>query len=246
MKVTDSIAIVSGAASGIGLATVSALIQAGARGVVMADIDEAALHDAAEGLSKGGATIIPCVTDVADIQSLKDMYAACLERFGTVDIVFNNAGIVTGSPGFPETSLERTQQLININVAGVIISTQIAVSHMKEKGGSIVNTASTGAFNPNLVNAPYSTSKAAVVMFSQSCKDLKSLYNINVNAICPGITETPILTKTGGDKVPEWLSDRMQTLKIWTADEIAQSVIEIIEDDNMFGEYKLLRNPEKT
>src|SRR5690606_24613045 len=147
------------------------------------------------------------ITDVTDVAALQAMYRSADERFGRIDIVFNNAGIVSGPPPFPDTDLGRIKLVIDIDLLSVIQSSAIAIRYMREHGGGvIVNTASTGGLNPYLADAPYAAAKAGVIMFSRSCKDLHQTADIRVNAVCPGVTDTPILEKTGGGKRPDWLA----------------------------------------
>ena len=82
-------------------------------------------------------------------------------------------------------------------------------------------------------------------MFSRSCGDLHKQCGIRVNAVCPGVTETPILDKTGGGKRPEWLGPILEAINILTPEDIGKAVIDIIRDDNMAGEYLVLQNEPK-
>lgn len=244
MDIEGKIAIVTGAAAGIGLATVRSLIERGASGVIAADVDSQRLESefgATE--SKENSRVETACVDVSDEEQIKSMFKACLARFGRVDIVVNNAGIVTGSK-FPEVSIERLRRMVETNLLSIMVSTVLACEHMKS-GGAIVNLASTASFNPNLVNAPYSTTKAGVNMFTQSCKDLFETRNIRVNAVCPGITNTEILAKSGGgSEVPPWLASAMEGKRIWEPSDIADAIIGVIQDDAMHGDYRILRNSE--
>ncbi len=244
MEIKGKVAIVTGAAAGIGLATVRSLLERGASGVIAADVDSQRLK-AEFGTTdlKENARVETACIDVSDEEQIKSMFDACLARFGTVDIVVNNAGIVTGSK-FPDVSIERLRLMVEINLLSIMVSTALACEHMKS-GGVIVNLASTASFNPNLVNAPYSTTKAGVIMFTQSCKDLFETRNIRVNAVCPGITNTEILVKSGGgSEVPAWLDSAMQGKRIWEPSDIADAIIGVIQDDSMHGDYRILRNSE--
>lgn len=244
MDIEGKVAIVTGAAAGIGLATVRSLIERGASGVIAADVDSRRLEAefGATDVNENSRIGTACI-DVSDEEQIKAMFQACLDRFGTVDIVVNNAGIVTGSR-FPDVPIERLRLMVEINLLSIMVSTVLACEHMKS-GGVIVNLASTASFNPNLVNAPYSTTKAGVIMFTQSCKDLFETRNIRVNAVCPGITNTEILAKSGGGSdVPGWLASAIEGKRIWEPSDIADAIIGVIEDDAMYGDYRILRNSE--
>lgn len=244
MNISGKVAIVTGAASGIGRATAVALAKAGARGVVVADVDSAGAEQSRDLLTAANpnCAALAVKTDVTALASLQAMYETTQAEFGQIDIVFNNAGIVSGPPPFPDTDPARVKLVIDIDLTSVIISTQLAVQHMGDRGGVIINTASTGGLNPYLADAPYAAAKAGVIMFSRSCKDLHAASNIRVNAVCPGVTETPILEKLGGGSRPDWLRPIMEHIKVLTPADIAAAVLDIIGDDSMAGEYVVVSN----
>lgn len=244
MEINGRVAIVTGAAAGIGRATAIRFAELGARGVAIADVDEAGL-DATRQLMVGVAPAVEVLvipTDVTVVSSLENLYNETLQRLGGLDIVFNNAGIVSGPPPFPDTAPERIKLVIDIDLGSVAVSTHLAVRHMRQNGGVIINTASTGGLNPYLADAPYAAAKAGVIMFSRSCKDLHKLYNIRVNAVCPGVTETPILEKLGGGERPDWLVPIMENIKVLRPEDIAAAVVEIIEDEELAGDYVVVAN----
>src|SRR5207302_7460762 len=104
---------------------------------------------------------------------------------GGVDIVFNNAGILSGPPAFPDTPLARIRQVVAINFTAVVEATWHAIRLMKAagKGGVIINTSSTGGLNPYLSDAPYAATKAGVPMYSRSCGPVKDSDGIRVNPV---------------------------------------------------------------
>lgn len=244
MHIAGKAAIVTGAGSGIGRATARALAKAGAAGVLLADVDAEGVEASRDLVMAANADCkaITAVTDVTSLASLEAMYETALAEFGSFDIVFNNAGIVSGPPPFPETDPARVKLVIDIDLTSVIVSTQLAVRHLRERGGVIVNTASTGGLSPYLADAPYAAAKAGVIMFSRSCKDLHEACNVRVNAVCPGVTETPILEKLGGGSRPDWLTPIMDNIQVLTPDDIAKAVLDIIGDDSMAGEYVVISN----
>ncbi len=242
MKVEGSNAIVTGASAGIGRATATMLAERGANSILAADIDESGLSETCALIEKAGATAIAKKTDVTSTPDLAALYAEAAKRVSRLDIVFNNAGIVSGPPPFPDTPYDRVKRLVDINLTSVIISSQMAVEQMKDRGGVIINTASTGGLTPYLADAPYAASKAAVIMFSRSCADLKTMYNIRVNAVCPGVTETPILEKLGGGQRPDWLQPLMENIQVLQPENIASAVVGLIEDEEKFGEYVVVEN----
>lgn len=248
MDIRGRVAIITGAAAGIGRATAVRFAESGASGLVLADVDQAGLAETAR-LVAGGSPrteTLAVPTDVTDVRSLEQLYEATVSRFGGIDIVFNNAGIVSGPPPFPDTAPERIKKVIEIDLASVAVSTHFAVQHMRARGGVIVNTASTGGLNPYLADAPYAAAKAGVIMFSRSCKDLHALHGIRVNAVCPGVTETPILEKLGGGARPDWLGPIMENIELLRPEDIAEAVMRIVADDTLAGEYVVVSNQPRT
>lgn len=242
MEIEGKVAIVTGAGSGIGRATAVALAKCGARGVVLADVDRQGLAATSQQVRDAGADALTTITEVTVVASLEEMYRLATEHFGVVDIVFNNAGIVSGPPPFPDTPIERTKLVVDIDLTSVIVSTQIALRFMRGRGGVIINTASTGGLNPFLSDAPYAAAKAGVIMFSRACAGLRELMNVRVNAVCPGITETPILEKLGAGVRPDWLEPLTAGIQLLQPSDIAKAVIGIIRNDNLAGEHVVVAN----
>ena len=243
MDIRGRTALISGAAAGIGRATAITFAKKGAKKIYLADIDKAGLDESAALVRKAGAEAEIAVVDVTDSEALAALFAKA-EKDGGLDIVFNNAGILSGPPAFPDTPLKRIQLLVAINFTAVVEATWHAIQMMKRsgRGGVIINTSSTGGLNPYLADAPYAASKAGVLMYSRSCGPLKDSDNIRVNAVCPGVTNTPILAKTGGDKVADWLEPLLKQIKVLQPEDIADAVVGLIEDDSKSGEYVVVEN----
>jgi NAD(P)-dependent dehydrogenase (short-subunit alcohol dehydrogenase family) len=244
MDIRGRVAVITGASAGIGRATAIRFAQLGARGLALADIDAAGLEETKRQVAAAasGTEVLLLPTDVTEIRSLERLYDATIDQFSGIDIVFNNAGIVSGPPPFPDTAPERIKLVIDLDLGSVAVSTHFAVQHMRERGGVIINTASTGGLNPYLADAPYAAAKAGVIMFSRSCKDLHGQFGIRVNAVCPGVTETPILEKLGGGERPDWLAPIMANIDLLRPEDIANAVVGIIEDDNLAGDYVVVSN----
>jgi NAD(P)-dependent dehydrogenase (short-subunit alcohol dehydrogenase family) len=240
MNIKGKTALITGAAAGIGRATAIAFADAGVARLILCDVDAAGLAESEQLAARNGTVITTQQLDVTD----SDAFAALFDGEASIDIVFNNAGIVSGPPPYPGTPIKRIELLVAINLTSVIVGTTLAIRHMQKhgRGGAIVNTASTGALNPYIDDAPYAASKAGVVMFSRSCAALKERDNIRVNAVLPGVTETPILEKLGGGERPEWLGPIMTGIKVHQPADIAAAVVRIVEDGAMAGEYVTLTN----
>jgi NAD(P)-dependent dehydrogenase (short-subunit alcohol dehydrogenase family) len=246
LNISGRTVLISGAAAGIGRATAVALARKGAARIVLVDIDRPGLEETARLVGGAGAKGVVQVVDVTDGPALQALFDSAFAD-GGIDIVFNNAGILSGPPAFPDTPLARIRQVVAINFTAVIEATWHAIRLMKAagKGGVIINTSSTGGLNPYLSDAPYAATKAGVLMYSRSCGPLKDSDGIRVNAVCPGVTNTPILAKTGGDKVADWLEPLLAQIEILQPEDIAAAVIGLIEDEGASGEYVVVQNQRK-
>lgn len=246
MNIEDRVAIVTGAAAGIGRATAVALAEAGARGVVLADVDEVGLSETASAVEKAGAKALVVSTDVTSVQAQRAMFAAAQREFGQVDIVHNNAGLTTGTPSWPECSLEIVTAMSDVNLKGVLIGTRLAIDAMAGRGGVIVNTSSIAGQNASLQEAAYCATKAGVIMLTQACAPLAETHGIRVNCVCPGMTDTPMLGKTGVDgQLAEYLKPLAAEIELVRPEEIAAAVLDFVRDDSQAGGVVTVANQPK-
>lgn len=245
MEIHGRIAIVTGAGSGIGRATAKALASEGAS-VLLVDVDEVGGKETLQHIADKGGTALFHAADVSDAAGIDAMFAAAIGAFGGIDIVFNNAGIMAGSPDWPEMTLSRTQQIMGINALGVIMGTTVAVREMRKRGGGvIINTASMAVLMPSVHDPVYDASKAAVVMFTQSTAKLVAADNIRINAVLPGMTLTAIQNKSGdGTKPADWLAPALEQYGhvALQPEAIAEVVCAMIRNDTLNGECQAVNN----
>ena len=190
------IAIITGAASGIGAGLARALADKGVL-LVLADIDGLGVQMLAEELTAQARThargVELDVRDAAAVQSLVDQTVA---EHGRLDMIFNNAGIGVGGDTL-DLTVEHWDRCIDVNLRGVIHGVQAALPHMVEQGdGYIVNTASLAGLMPAPFLAPYAATKHAVVGLTLSLRAEFEDRGVHFIALCPGFTDTPILDKT--------------------------------------------------
>lgn len=243
MEITGTNALVTGAATGIGRATAVALARAGSASVVVADIDEVEGAKTAELVEASGATAHFIRTDVSVVDDLRRLFAEASGLDGGLQIVHNNAGIVSGGGEFVDQPIERIELLTRINLVAIMVGTRLAIDALGDGGGAIVNTASIAALRPMPTDPPYAATKAAVVNFTQALTGLRESHGIRVNAVLPGMVDTPIIAKTGDNEKPApWLADALSTLKILQPEDIAAVVLDLVRDDSRVGEAAVVAN----
>ncbi|MCH7653022.1 MAG: glucose 1-dehydrogenase [Chloroflexi bacterium] len=214
MDVTDKIALVTGGGRGIGRGIGLVLARNGAD-VVVADLIAENAEAVANEIGALGRESMSVALDVTDTDSIESGVRQALERFGRIDILVNNAGTI-GAPGWEarETASEQDWDFIfEVNVKGIVKVTAAVAPHMKERAyGKIINLASIAGRLGTDRNPPYSVSKAGVISLTQSQAFELAPYNINVNAICPGLLWTPmwerVASRTATSPNPEGRSTR--------------------------------------
>jgi NAD(P)-dependent dehydrogenase (short-subunit alcohol dehydrogenase family) len=231
MEIEGTAGVVSGAGSGIGRAMARALAQHGAN-VVVADIDDAGAAETVrliESDGRGKAVAVHCdVTRTADLEAA---LATARDRFGRLDIVCNNAGI--GGEDLFADDPGPWEKMIAINLTAVIDATRLAVREMRKgRSGVIINTASMGGLLPMPGSPVYAATKAGVINFSRSLAYLGLEAGIRVNAICPSFTDTPLVRRSGDERIEEM---KAQVGGILQPEDIAAGVIELVEDDSRAG-----------
>lgn len=195
------VAVVTGAASGIGLELTKQLAAAGAT-VVASDIQIDTLEAEMSLLTKQGYEIDSVRTDVADTQSIHQLIDQTVEKHTRIDYLFNNAGI--GGTGGEVRDLEpkHWEKILQVNLHSVISGSTRAYQHMIAQGsGHIVNTASAAGLLGSAQMIPYSTTKAAVVAFSRDFRIEAEAFGVKVTVLCPGFVESNIFENAEGHLV---------------------------------------------
>jgi 3-oxoacyl-[acyl-carrier protein] reductase len=187
-RLAGKVTLVTGAGSGIGRASARLFAAEGAQ-VVVVDVKGAAETVAA--IEADGGEGLALATDVADESAVAAMATAALERFGRVDVLMNNAGILDEFEPAAETSTETWNRVLGVNLYGQFFTSRALIPQMVERGdGAIINVASTAGLNGGNGGAAYTTSKHAVIGFTrQLCFDY-ARQGLRCNAICPGAVES--------------------------------------------------------
>ncbi len=211
------IAVITGAASGIGLATTEALLEQGAT-VVMVDWNEKALKDLA---AKLGDRAIPQVTNLLDADSCNAMIPEILEKVDHIDILYCNAGTYIGGE-LTETTPEAIDKMLNLNVNAVMKNVQAVVPHMSErKTGDIIVTCSIAGHFPTYWEPVYSGSKWAITSFVQGMRRQMIPHGVRVAQVSPG----PVVSALLADWPEENLRKAKESGSLIDASEVADAVI---------------------
>ncbi|TDH49950.1 SDR family oxidoreductase, partial [Mycobacterium eburneum] len=195
--VRGTLALITGAGAGIGRATAVELARQGARTVIIVDRDRAGATETAQAVRAAGAQAAVYQVDVTDEKAINDLAAQVHAEHGVVDILINNAGI--GMAGrFLETTPEHWDAILGVNLRGVINGSRAFAAQMVQRGqgGTIINVSSASAYLPSKSMVAYSTTKAAVLAFSESLRADLADDGITVTAVCPGFVNTNIAKTT--------------------------------------------------
>jgi NAD(P)-dependent dehydrogenase (short-subunit alcohol dehydrogenase family) len=189
----DRVAIITGAASGIGKASALLFAEEGAK-VVISDLNEKAGNEVVELINNTGGEAFFVKADVSSEEDVKNVIERTVERFGGIDILFNNAGIAQPWRPFEEMPIEELKRIMDINFYGPYYGAKYALPYLeKSKHAVILTTSSCSGVQAQKGSSAYCASKAAINMLSNCmAKDLGKK-GIRVNTVCPSVTSTPIL-----------------------------------------------------
>jgi NAD(P)-dependent dehydrogenase (short-subunit alcohol dehydrogenase family) len=197
----DRVALVTGAASGIGRATALRLVAEGAR-TVCVDIEREALEEVVREIESQGGTAIAQVCDVSDSEAVHNAVAGAIRQYGKLDVLCNVAGVLESSHTH-EYPRDRWERLIAVNLTGTFLLCQEAIPHLIEARGNIVNVASLAALRGHPYLAAYAASKGGIVGLTRALAIEYIHVGFRANAVCPAAIDTPM---TSEFEVPEGAS----------------------------------------
>jgi len=198
MRLNDKVAVVTGAASGIGKEIARTFARAGAM-LAIADLDSAGAHLAAAELNREGGRAIAVVMDVTSEVQVDSAMASVVEAFGRIDVLVSNAGIQIVAP-LEEFAFADWKRLLAIHLDGAFLTTRAALRQMyKQGGGSIIYMGSVHSKEASLLKAPYVTAKHGLIGLAKVVAKEGAKHGVRANVICPGFVRTPLVDK----QIPE-------------------------------------------
>jgi 3-oxoacyl-[acyl-carrier protein] reductase len=229
MRLKDKVAIVTGAASGIGEATAVKFAREGAK-VAVCDVNLAACEKVAAGIAGAGGVAIAIHLDVTRKDSVAAMVSAVMQAFGRIDTLVNNAGIVQDAQ-LRKMTEEQFDRVVDVNLKGVYNCTKAVVDIMLEQGsGCILNASSIVGLHGNFGQTNYAATKFGVIGMVKTWARELGRKGVRANAVCPGFIETPIL-KSMPDKVIRMMEDKVPMGRLGRPEEIANTYAWLASDE---------------
>jgi NAD(P)-dependent dehydrogenase (short-subunit alcohol dehydrogenase family) len=236
MEVTNKIVIITGAGSGIGKATAIHFAKYGAT-VVVSDINLESAQKVADEIETNKGKALAVKANVAKFEDVENLINTTVEKFGSLDVIVNNAGIGPNLLKTHESLLKDWDRVIAVNQTGVFYCMKVALQQFLKQGhGNIVNIASLAGLKASPNNISYSASKFAVVGMTKSAAMEYATKNIRVNAVCPGYTESALLDQLLNAK-PEMdaiLKSMIPMKRYGKTSEIAEAVVWLASDSTKF------------
>jgi NAD(P)-dependent dehydrogenase (short-subunit alcohol dehydrogenase family) len=221
------VALVTGASSGIGLATAQAFAQSAAS-VVLADVNVRALQEATDALTLAGHSALAVTCDVSDEDQVAAMVERAVARYGRLDLAFNNAGIQVPPSDAADESLESYERVNAVNLRGVWACMKHELRQMREQGsGAIVNNSSLGGLVGLPTRASYHATKHGVIGLTRSAALEYAPRGVRINAVCPGTIDTPMVSsmlETQADALQQIMKEQ-PIARLGRADEVASAVL---------------------
>lgn len=231
MKISfeNQVALVTGAASGLGLATAQAFAEAGAS-IVLADVDEKAVQAAAKWLADQGHKTLAVHCDVSDDAQVEAMVNDTVATFGRLDAAYNNAGIQNALAETADSPREDYDRVMGVNLRGVWSCMKFELRQMRKQGsGAVVNCSSLGGLLGGNQRGTYHAAKHGVIGFTKSAALEYATRGIRVNAICPGMIQTPMSDKMRAEGQGELLDAMLKNFvpmgRLGRPEEIADAVL---------------------
>lgn len=232
MRLENKVAIITGGGGDIGRATAIRFGKEGAK-VMIADQSEEAGMETVKLMQENGGTAAFKVADMTKPNDVEHLMKSTVDRFGRIDILYNNAGVNSDEKKIPDVSLEEWRQVIDINQTGVFLGMKYVIPYM-ESGSSIINMASIAGIKGQKLVSAYSASKSSVIALTKTVATEYGRKNIRVNAVAPGIIDTKMVDDWR--KTEKWpvLSTANALRRVGKPEEIANAVLFLASDEASF------------
>lgn len=198
-RLDNKVSIITGAATGIGEATANVFAAEGAK-VILADVDEKQVNKTAENIQKEGGQAEAYHLDVSSEEGVKPFAAHLKEKYGTIDVLFNNAGVDEQGGKVHEYPVELFDKIIAVDLRGTFLVSKYLIPLMLEKGGSIINNGSMSGHAADLDRSGYNAAKGGIINFTKAMAIDYARHGIRVNSVSPGTIETPLIDILVGGK----------------------------------------------
>ena len=229
MRLRNKVAIITGSAQGLGWETAKRFLAEGAN-VAIADYRTEGVQERIDVIPGANDHAIVLKVDVADHESVQNMVQAVIDRFGTIDILINNAGI-TKDAMLKKMEAEDFKKVIDVNLTGIFHCTQAVAGHMeKNMSGKIINTSSVSGVYGNVGQTNYAAAKAGVIGLTKTWAKELGRKGINVNAVAPGFIETPMIT-TVPEQVISRLKEQIPLKRLGKPEDIANTYLFLASDE---------------
>ncbi|WP_296805592.1 SDR family NAD(P)-dependent oxidoreductase [uncultured Methanobrevibacter sp.] len=238
-KLDGKVAIITGATSGMGRESAKLFAAEGAKVVVTGRNEERA-KAVVDDIKAAGNEAIYVIADMANLDDVEKIFDATMDEYGTVDVLFNNAGMLSMSP-LMELSIEEWNNVFTVNVTSALRLTQLVAPVMKEKGkGTIINTCSVASFGAHHGFAAYVDSKHAMMGLTRSIAwELGP--EIRCNGIAPGLIHTAMVDSIGGPSALQQMIDQCPVKRCGEGQDIATTALFLATDDSAFIDGQIIK-----
>jgi len=239
-RLKNRIAIITGAATGIGSATAKLFAQEGAT-VICADINTDELKETVDTIGQDGGQAESHQLDISDEQAVRNFADVIRQKHGHIDILFNNAGIDKEGGKLHEYPTELFDRIMSIDLRGTFLVSKYIIPLMLDNGGSIINVASMSGLAADLDRSGYNAAKGGIVNMTKAIAIDYGRYGIRSNAICPGTIETPLVDNLAG-KSDDESGKNFRDAQVWVTpmgrlgkpEEMAKVTLFLASDDSSF------------
>lgn len=238
MRLSGKVAVITGAASGMGRATSILFAKEGAK-VVVADINDKGGAETVGEIKKAGGEAIFVHTDVSKEKDVANLIKTAVDKYGGLDILYNNAGMAA-PPGLENVTEEQWYKVLDVNLKSAFLGCKYAIPEMKKRGGgAIISTSSTAGLTASRDSALYCITKHGIVGLTKSLAMALARDNIRVNCVCPGPVDTPMSPQfyaavADPEKARRARIERLPMGRIGKPEEIAEAVLFLASDASSF------------